>query len=99
MLLTPSAETPPADTERAVAALFHKARQAAPCIVFLDEVDGLAGARGTGDDGARVGDRVLSQLLVRHLCHSSTCSDSPHLPRSTPRPACPHLSIIPRPWS
>jgi len=51
------------DTERAVAALFATARRAAPAIVFFDEIDGLAAARGDGRQGASVADRVLSQLL------------------------------------
>ena len=39
-----------------------RARQAAPAIIFFDEIDGLAEARGDG--GADVGARVLSQLLT-----------------------------------
>mmetsp|Transcript_5479 Transcript_5479/g.17254 ORF Transcript_5479/g.17254 Transcript_5479/m.17254 type:complete len:728 (+) Transcript_5479:82-2265(+) len=48
------------ESERQVAALFHKARAAAPSIVFFDEIDALAPARS---GGAHVGSRVLSQLL------------------------------------
>ncbi|KJE97795.1 ATPase [Capsaspora owczarzaki ATCC 30864] len=51
------------ESERAVRETFRKARAAAPCVVFFDEIDALAVARG-GDDGAGgVNDRVLSQLL------------------------------------
>ncbi|WP_353258927.1 AAA family ATPase [Prochlorothrix hollandica] len=49
-------------SEQAVRDLFAKARQAAPCVVFLDEIDTLAPVRGSGSDG--VGDRLVGQLLT-----------------------------------
>ncbi|NJK33545.1 MAG: AAA family ATPase [Oscillatoriales cyanobacterium SM2_2_1] len=49
-------------SEQAVQHLFAQARQVAPCVIFLDELDTLAPARGTVGDGG-VGDRVLGQLL------------------------------------
>ena len=60
------------DSEKAVAEVFAKARAAAPCIIFFDEFDALAGKRAAGDDGggggggggASVGARVVSQLLT-----------------------------------
>ncbi|MGG6241067.1 AAA family ATPase [Nodosilinea sp. AN01ver1] len=50
--------------EQAVRELFAKARQAAPCVVFIDELDTLVPARGQymGDSG--VSDRVVGQLLT-----------------------------------
>ena len=53
------------ESERAVAALFRKARAAAPAIVFFDEIDALAARRSDGPGGGGgVGARVLSQLLT-----------------------------------
>ncbi|MFL0577826.1 AAA family ATPase [Dietzia sp. 179-F 9C3 NHS] len=50
-------------SEKAVRDLFRKARDSAPALVFLDEIDALAPRRGqTGDSG--VGDRVVAALLT-----------------------------------
>ena len=51
------------DSEQGVRELFHKARQAAPCIIFLDEVDSVVPARGEGATDSHVSERVLSQFL------------------------------------
>ena len=51
------------ESEAGVREVFHKARQAAPCIVFLDEVDAVVPARGAGSSDSHVADRVLSQFL------------------------------------
>jgi len=52
------------ESERGVREVFRKARQAAPCIIFFDEIDALAPTRGMrfGDSG--VTERVISQLLT-----------------------------------
>ena len=52
------------ESERAVRELFRKARQAAPCIVFVDEIDALVPARSAAASDSRVGERVLGQLLA-----------------------------------
>jgi transitional endoplasmic reticulum ATPase len=44
--------------------VFRKAKQAAPCIIFFDEIDALLPARGMGGADAHVAERVLSQFLV-----------------------------------
>ncbi|PKO21440.1 MAG: AAA family ATPase [Chloroflexi bacterium HGW-Chloroflexi-1] len=51
------------ESEKGVREVFKKARQASPCIVFLDELDALAPARGAGGD-SHVSERVVSQLLT-----------------------------------
>ncbi|QBD82077.1 AAA family ATPase [Ktedonosporobacter rubrisoli] len=51
------------ESEKGVREIFRRAKQAAPCIVFFDELDSLAPRRGTGNDG-NVGDRVIAQLLT-----------------------------------
>jgi len=51
------------ESEKAVRELFKKARQVAPSIVFLDEIDSIAPPRGT-DVGSHVTDSVVNQLLT-----------------------------------
>jgi transitional endoplasmic reticulum ATPase len=51
-------------SEQAVRELFSKARQAAPCVVFVDEIDTLAPARGSFQGDSGVSDRVVGQLLT-----------------------------------
>jgi len=50
------------ESEKAVREVFRKARQAAPCIIFFDEIDALVAARGMS--GSVASERVLSQLLT-----------------------------------
>lgn len=51
------------ESERAVRETFRKARQAAPCIIFFDEIDAIAPQRGSLGD-THVTERVISQLLT-----------------------------------
>ena len=51
------------ESERAVRETFRKARQAAPCIIFFDEIDAIAPSRGSLGD-SHVTERVISQLLT-----------------------------------
>lgn len=51
------------ESEKAVRETFRKARQASPCVVFMDEIDSVVPKRG-GSDDSRVTERVVSQILT-----------------------------------
>ena len=51
------------ESERAVREIFRKARQAAPVIIFFDEIDSLAPVRGSYS-GSHVTETVVNQLLT-----------------------------------
>ena len=63
------------ESERAVREVFERARQAAPAIVFFDEIDAIAGDRDSLGSDSGVGDRVVSQLLTE----LDRLSDNPNL--------------------
>ena len=50
-------------SEEGMRKVFERARQVAPCIIFFDEIDALAGKRGL-DAGTKVTERVLNQMLA-----------------------------------
>ncbi|MHA1348892.1 MAG: CDC48 family AAA ATPase [Candidatus Odinarchaeia archaeon] len=52
------------ESERAVRETFRKAKQAAPCIVFFDEIDAITPIRGGGYGDSQVTERVISQILT-----------------------------------
>ena len=52
------------ESERHVRGVFSRARAAAPCVLFFDELDSLAPRRSRTSDGGGVMDRVVSQLLL-----------------------------------
>lgn len=52
------------ESEKGIREVFHKAKQASPCIIFFDEIDSLAPARGGGGGDTHVSDRVISQFLT-----------------------------------
>ena len=52
------------ESESAVREIFKKARQVAPCILFIDEIDAIAPRRGGRSSDSGVGDRVVNQLLT-----------------------------------
>ncbi|KAF8336192.1 P-loop containing nucleoside triphosphate hydrolase protein [Amanita rubescens] len=53
------------ESEANVRDVFDKARAAAPCVMFFDELDSIAKARGaSAGDGGGAGDRVLNQILT-----------------------------------
>ncbi|MCQ4344943.1 MAG: CDC48 family AAA ATPase, partial [Sulfolobaceae archaeon] len=51
------------ESEKAIREIFRKARQAAPTVVFFDEIDAIAPARGMGIDTG-VTERIVNQLLA-----------------------------------
>lgn len=51
------------ESERGIRDVFHKAKLASPCIMFLDEIDSIAPRRG-GSDATAVSDRMIAQLLT-----------------------------------
>jgi transitional endoplasmic reticulum ATPase len=51
------------ESEKGIREVFRRAKQAAPCIVFFDELDAIASRRGVEVDG-HVVDRVIAQLLT-----------------------------------
>jgi transitional endoplasmic reticulum ATPase len=52
------------ESEKGVREVFRKARQAAPCVVFFDEIDAIAPVRGGDFGDSHVTERVISQLLT-----------------------------------
>ena len=52
------------ESEKNVRMVIERAKQAAPCVIFLDEIDALALSRGSNSNIAGVGERIVSQLLA-----------------------------------
>jgi transitional endoplasmic reticulum ATPase len=53
------------ESEKGVREIFRKARQAAPSIIFFDEIDAIAPSRtGRESDGSRVSEKVVNTLLT-----------------------------------
>jgi len=53
------------ESEGNVRDVFEKARSAAPCVLFFDELDSIAKSRGgSGGDGGGAADRVINQVLT-----------------------------------
>ena len=52
------------ESEKGIREIFRKARQAAPCIIFLDEVDALVPRRGSNGSESHVTENIVSQILT-----------------------------------
>ncbi len=52
------------ESEKAIRQIFRRARQVAPAIIFFDEIDAIAPARGFRHDTSGVTDRIVNQLLT-----------------------------------
>ncbi len=52
------------ESEKAIRQIFRRARQVAPAVVFFDEIDSIAPARGFRHDTSGVTDRIVNQLLT-----------------------------------
>ncbi len=52
------------ESEKGVREIFRKARAAAPCVIFFDEIDAIAPRRTSGETDSQVTERVVSQLLT-----------------------------------
>jgi len=52
------------ESEKGVREIFRKARQAAPCIIFLDEIDSLVPRRSSGNSDSHVTENIVSQILT-----------------------------------
>jgi transitional endoplasmic reticulum ATPase len=52
------------ESEQQIARLFARARQVAPCIIFIDEMDSLVPARGSGQGEPQVTERIVNTILA-----------------------------------
>ncbi|HEU0045354.1 CDC48 family AAA ATPase [Sphingomonas sp.] len=52
------------ESEQQIARLFQRARQVAPCVIFIDELDSLVPARGSGGGEPQVTERVVNTILA-----------------------------------
>ena len=50
------------ESEKGIRKIFEKARQASPTVIFFDEIDSIAGRRGS-ESGSKVTERMVNQLL------------------------------------
>ena len=52
------------ESEQQISRLFARARQVAPCVIFIDEIDSLVPARGSGAGEPQVTARVVNTILA-----------------------------------
>ena len=74
------------ESEANVRRIFQRARDASPCIIFMDELDSIAPKRGNQGDSGGVMDRIVSQLLAELDGMSSGDSSDVFVMGATNRP-------------
>lgn len=52
------------ESERGIREVFRRARQSAPSIIFLDEIDAITPTRGKSTGDGQIGDRMVGQLML-----------------------------------
>jgi transitional endoplasmic reticulum ATPase len=52
------------ESEQQIAKMFQRARAVAPCVIFIDEIDSLVPARGSGQGEPQVTGRVVNTILA-----------------------------------
>eukprot|EP00978_Attheya_sp_CCMP212_P005191 scaffold11552_cov50-Attheya_sp.AAC.2 len=80
------------ESERALAALFRRARMASPCVIFFDEIDAIASKRGNA--GSSGGERLLSQLLTELDGVTQTGTSSSSHDNSSKKQAPPRVVVV-----
>lgn len=69
------------ESEKNVRDVFAYAHSTAPCVIFFDELDSLAPARGRGKSGGGLMDRIVSQILTEmdELVTGTSYNDEQHV--------------------
>ena len=86
------------ESEANVRDIFEKARGSAPCVLFFDELDSIAGQRGgSSGDGGGAADRVINQILTEidgvgaRKARNAAAFALPGHGRRLPSPSPPHF--------